>query len=306
MPFDIESYKKELYAGAGVTPEDQKVLDKYFAGNNEGLVKYLEGNQMRQSDYTRLTNEQKRTIDTERQELTTLKDDLIKTQQDLAKQAPGWSAEKQRLLGEAADLKGRIANMRIKAESKYDVTDEFMKDIFGDEQPGQQVQQQAATATNGGFNAEEHLKGYVREEQVNGRAAEILRFSTWLMKRQREHQKLFGDYFDEDELLAEIAKAPNDAYDAVYDRKYNASAKRKELDEQAVTQRIEAGIREGVQKAMLGQTMEGAHRRDNDIQSQVFIPPAAGEAGADNQPDNQHLSRSLELWDKVDQATGGA
>jgi predicted DNA-binding protein YlxM (UPF0122 family) len=301
MPFNMKGYLDNLVKAGAVSDEQRKALEVVFKDDNKGLVEFLENNQRMQSDYSRSMDELK----TEKQQLDVLKDQLLTNQQRLAQLEPGWSAEKQKILNENAGLKTRMAEMRIKAESKYDVTDDFMKDIFGDEQPSQQPPAQAATS-NGGFNAEEHLKGYVREEQVNGRAAEILRFSTWLMKRQREHQKLFGDYFDEDELLAEIAKAPNDAYDAVYDRKYNASAKRKEIEEAAINQRITDGVRDGVQKAMLGQTMEGAHRRDNDIQSQVFIPPATGEAGADNQPDNQHLSRSLELWDKVDQATGGA
>lgn len=304
MPFNMKQYLDGLVKAGAMSDEQRKALELVFKDDNQGLVKYLEDNQRMQSDYSRSMDE----IKAEREQLQSLKDQLISTQTELAKQQPGWSAEKQRLLAESADLKGRIAQMKIKAESKYDVTEEFMKDIFGEGDTSLGSPAQVAAASAGvQFDPAEHLKGYVREEQVNTRAAEVLRFNTYLMKKQRHHHALFNDYFDEEQFLDAIAKNPTKPYDAVYEELYHAADRQRELQEQQIQQRIEAGIREGVQRTMLGQTMEGAHRADNAIQSQVFVPQSDAASGnASAQPDTAHLSRSLELWDKVDEATGGA
>lgn len=304
MPFNTKAYLDELVKAGAVSDEDRKVLEKYFKDDNAGLVKYLEENQLRQSEFSRLTDSMKQ----EKAALESEKANITKLQQQLASKEPGWTQEKQNLANKITAAETRLYQARQALMNKYDVGDDELKDIFGEaavEPPKQRGQQMGSDGGNSNSNFDPSK--YIDRDSFNSAAKSLIGYQNWLWKTQQQHHKLFGEHFDPDEILQAIEADPKLTPQQVWETKFNVSAKLKEIQEADIEKRANELAEKRYQEKMAafsGQSLEGAIKPDSESFTSTFLKDEeegkeASDYGA--QPLSGDIAKKgLELWDSAD------
>ena len=288
------------------TDEVKKALAKEF--EDEQKAKYGRDSILSRSDYSRKMDELTNKMKAEQAEIEKQKDSLNRLQQQLAEKEPGWTKEKQNLTDKITKAQTRIYQAQQALLNKYEVSEEQLKEIFGDSSTEPLQHPQSSSAPNGGQGMPEGFdpSNYIDRQNFQASAKALVNYQNWLWKQQQEHHRMFGEYFDPDTILQRIEEDPSKTPQQVYEKEFNVADKRREIQEADIARRVEEGIQKARDEwiaSQAGASIEGSYKPDQFPETH-FLANREQEnepATYDVRPISADTAKAgLEIWEKME------
>lgn len=215
----------KLLDDLGAAGEDRTAIEKFFTDKPEAATK-LNGwreNGLRQSDYDRLMNGSKA-------EITAEKERLKQAEQDLLKARDGMNGQFEQALKDKETSETRLAALIARTRrvaTEYGVSEDEFKIDGVSAPPASATVTPPANVDTSKFVSREEF------EKVQQIASRLPMLAIRLPQMQREHIRLFGKEFDEQNLLDRAMKENRDI-DTVFEQEFGITAKRKEVEEATI------------------------------------------------------------------------
>lgn len=245
MPFDAAAFVNELNKAGQLKPEELAVLQGAL-GKPE-VAKYLEENQLRQSDYSRAMNALR-----EKETATTA----------LQQQLVEWKAAQEKVIDKAnlTVRQEREARARLEAVVKAKA-DEFglnADEILSAAPPATPT----PAPTTQPQNLDEFLKKQDWQNELNGIRSQFPLLPATLFDLASQQQKLFGKGFDEysytpkaggaaitgTQALVLKAMETGKSIQGVWEEDFKVAERRTQIQEESIQQRIRQGVEAEVAK----------------------------------------------------------
>lgn len=211
---DITKILDEL----GATGDERAGIEAFFTKNAGAAQKVADWheNGLRQSDYDRKMNGWKAQKEAEERRLKEAEATLIGSRDKMNQQYLDALKEREEAVAAKAALE---AKMKTLADA-YSIDPNDLK--LGETPPSKTVTQPPNPQPTGDFVSRKDF------EEVAGLLDRSVMLPVKLQKMQRQHHELFGNHFDEEELLAE-AKRQERPIEQVWNDKFGVAQKREEV-----------------------------------------------------------------------------
>jgi septal ring factor EnvC (AmiA/AmiB activator) len=244
MPVDLSAWVK----GIGLSEAEEKTVLEALNKGGEKATKYIEENQLRQSDYSKKMDALTADVKKKETELATKIANEDKYHDSLA----SWDTKRKKELSDATAAREKaeaaLAAARDKV-TKLAADNDLPADEIAKLFEGAPVSTNVNQNTNQNVDTKELDSRFVSKEMFQAEARAYGKFAALIPGLERQYFKLFGDTADPPnwEALIDKAIAANGAKNIkqIFEEEYKISEKREELKNAETESRIKAAREEG-------------------------------------------------------------
>lgn len=250
---DLNKFLDEL----GATGEDRSAVESFFTKNPNAATRVNDWreNGLRQSDYDRKMNMLKAEVDADKARVSQAEAAILASRDTMNGQYTQALADREAAENKLAQTTARIN--RVATEYNIPVT-EF--GIDGTQQAQQTQQTQHTRQTTQQADNSVSRQDF---ETLTDLTKKLPMLPVQLMKLQREHQELFGTYFDEEAVINKALELKKPLAD-VADLMFGMSAKRTEVHDNKIRQEAIAA-NDAVWKTKMSQQNVNPMRTDLNV-----------------------------------------
>lgn len=238
--FNVKLFLDEMAKTAEMSAEDKAALDGLLT-KSQKTIEYLKGAVLRQSDYSRQSDEARAEVEKVKTEAKAYVDSLTEWQKGEQSRYSAADAELEKLRQENTALQAAIK----KAADEYSLEIDVPKPPAGVE-----------PKPNGRIDTSKFL--------TQDDAAIWLQLTPHLLSLSARHRKLFGEDLDDPNLVSEAMVArqrdPNVTLEGYWKGKYKVENKVREIEEAKVQERIAREVNEKLNDALSKASLPGVTR----------------------------------------------